>query len=78
MFCAVWYNLYNLKNESLQKLKAFNFTKSNTPPWVFFTFFKLDKWTNGTKLRNASHIYAYIYINNVYKCVLKRETLTNL
>ena len=20
------------------------FTKSNTPPWVFFTFFKLYKW----------------------------------
>ena len=34
--------------------KACNFTKSNTPPWVFFTFFK---FTNDTKLRNASHIY---------------------
>ena len=21
-----------------------NFTKSNTPPWVFFTFFKLYRW----------------------------------
>ena len=21
-----------------------NFTKRNTPPWVFFTFFKLHKW----------------------------------
>ena len=21
-----------------------NFTKINTPPWVFFTFFKLCKW----------------------------------
>ena len=21
-----------------------NFTKSNTPPWVFSTFFKLNKW----------------------------------
>ena len=21
-----------------------NFTKSNTPPWVFLTFFKLYKW----------------------------------
>ena len=29
----------------LVKLQAFcNFTKSNTPPWVFFTFFKLYKW----------------------------------
>ena len=25
-------------------LKACNFTKINTPPWVFFTFFKLYKW----------------------------------
>ena len=24
--------------------KACNFTKSNTPPWVFFTFFKLYNW----------------------------------
>ena len=23
---------------------ACNFTKSNIPPWVFFTFFKLNKW----------------------------------
>ena len=33
---------------------AFNFTKSHTPPWLFFTFFKLCK--NGTKSRKASHI----------------------
>ena len=25
-------------------LVSCNFTKSNTPPWVFFTFFKLRKW----------------------------------
>ena len=24
--------------------EACNFTKINTPPWVFFTFFKLHKW----------------------------------
>ena len=24
--------------------KAYNFPKSNTPPWVFFTFLKLYKW----------------------------------
>ena len=30
----------------LVKLQSFacNFTKSFTPPWVFFTFFKLYKW----------------------------------
>ena len=25
-------------------INACNFTKCNTPPWVFFTFFKLYKW----------------------------------
>ena len=24
--------------------KVFNFSKSNTPPWVFFAFFKLYRW----------------------------------
>ena len=54
MVCAIWYHLYNLKNVKntheevllLVKLQALacNFTKSNTSPWVFFTFFKLHKW----------------------------------
>ena len=46
------YNLKNMKKKTdggvlllvtLQAL-ACNFTKNNTPPWVFFTFFKLHKW----------------------------------
>ena len=51
MRCAVWYHSYNLKDVKnahggvllLVKLQASdcNFTKCNTPPWVFFTFFKL-------------------------------------
>ena len=51
--CAIWYHLYNLKNVKnthggvliLVKLEApaCNFTKINTPPWGFFTFFKLYK-----------------------------------
>ena len=49
MYCAIWYNLYNLKKrEKHQRSVTFpelqaearNFTKSNTPSWVFFTFFK--------------------------------------
>ena len=45
--CAIWYNVYNFENVKntdgimlLFKLlgKACNFTtKSNIPPWVFFT-----------------------------------------
>ena len=54
MHCAIWYHLNNLKNVKnthggvliLVKLQAeaCKFTKVNTPPWVFFTFFKLYKW----------------------------------
>ena len=53
MFCTIWYHWYNLKNVKnthggmllLVKLQASarNFTKSNTPPWVFFMFLKLYK-----------------------------------
>ena len=52
MRCAIWHHLHNLKNMKnshgrvflLVKLQAFSLTKSNTPPWVFFVFFKLYKW----------------------------------
>ena len=55
ILCAIWNHLYNLKNVKnnthgrvLLSVKllalACNFTKSNTPPRVFFTFFKR---TNG-------------------------------
>ena len=53
MLCVIWYYLHNLKNMKnshegvllLVRLLASvcNFTKSNTPPWLFFTFFKLYK-----------------------------------
>ena len=35
IICTIW---------SLRKAQFCNFTKSNTPPWVFSTFFKLYKW----------------------------------
>ena len=54
MRCAIWCHLYNLKNVKnthggvliLVKLQASPciFTKIITPPWVFFTLFKLHKW----------------------------------
>ena len=52
--CAIWYHVHNLKNVKnahggvllFVKLQAetCNFTKSNAPPWVFFTLFKLYEW----------------------------------
>ena len=35
---------------------ACNLTKINTPPWVFFTFLN---GTNGTKSRNAPHVFDF-------------------
>ena len=37
-----------------------NFTKSNTPPWLFFTFLKLYKWYQIAQY--IIYIYIYIYI----------------
>ena len=36
-------NLWKCKNQYAMRC-AINFTKSSTPPWVFFTFLKLSKW----------------------------------
>ena len=44
MRCTIWYHLNNLKNVKSLQAKACKFTKSNTLPWVFFTFSKLYKW----------------------------------
>ena len=41
-FMIIWDALRNFYH--LYNLKVAGFTKSNTPPWVFFTFFKLHKW----------------------------------
>ena len=75
---AIWYHLYNLKNVKntlegvllLVKLQAMacNFTKSNIPPWVFFTFFKLYTW-----YQTAQSI-TYTYISEK---VLKKADLVS-
>ena len=59
----------------VQKLQAstFNFTKSNTPPWVFSTFSKLHKWYQITqsisyvthwfrKEEKSMRLWAYMFI----------------
>ena len=72
MRCAVWYHLYNLKNMKnthggvlllVKLLKACNFTKSNTPPWVFSRFLNC---INGTKSRKTSLlIWGNVYFSDV-------------
>ena len=66
MLCTIWYHLYKLKSEHLHgrvlllvKLQAKStYLKSTTPPWMFFTFFKL--YINSTKSRNASPIISVV------------------
>ena len=41
-------------------MQACNFTKSNTHPWVFFTFFKLYKWYQIAQ-RITYMYYTYIF-----------------
>ena len=62
--CTIWYHLYNLRNVknnhggvllSVKLQAACNFTKSNTPLWVFFTFFKLYKWKKITQRNTYCH-----------------------
>ena len=48
VLCAIWYNWHNLKkvkntHGGVHAL-AYNFSKSNTPLWVFFTFLKMCTW----------------------------------
>ena len=43
--------------------KACNLTKSNSPPWAFFTFFK---FANGTKSREAPHIWSMFLFYGPY------------
>ena len=40
---------------------SLHFTKSDTPPWVFFTPFKLYKWT---KSRKVSYVMKLFSKNN--------------
>ena len=50
MFCAIWHHLYNLKNV---KNTDGGVLLLNTPPWVFFAFFKLQMLPN----RATYHIF---------------------
>ena len=66
MPCRIWYHLYdknNVKNTHrgvwfLVKLQAeaCNFTKSNTPPWVFLTFFYIAQMLSN----RAKHLKCYL------------------
>ena len=54
------------------ELLAWNFTKSSTPPWVFFTFFELCKWyqivenntfSNKSRFKSLLDFFAFPKLN---------------
>ena len=66
----------------LMKASACNFTKSNTSPCVFFTFFL--NWTNSIKSRKALHIKEKLNVwrtqnltekDMIYICFYSKKTL---
>ena len=64
--CAIWYKLYNLKKREKHPHGSVSFSiKSNTPPGVFFTFFKKN-CTNDTKSRKAA---SYIILQYDSECL---------
>ena len=58
--------------------EAYNFTKINTPPWVFFRFFKLYKWYQIVQRTTYNELNYYCYLiimsNNPRKLLEKLGT----
>ena len=75
IFCTIWYHLYNLTNvKNIHGgVLLFNFTKSNTPPWMFFTFFKLCKWYHPPR-RNKLNVLSTSSVRSIYVLCLHRAT----
>ena len=63
MHCAIWYHLYNLKNVK-KNHEGVLLLESNTPPWVFFTFFKLYKWHQIAE--NITYLDFVFFVNHRY------------
>ena len=76
----VWYHLQKLKNVENTHggvlVLACNFTKTNTPPWVFLTFFKIVQMIPNrgkhhrclTRFRICSMPFALNSIDKEFRC----------
>ena len=78
--CSDVYNIWDHSFSTCAKFsekltKACNFTKSNTPPWLFSRFLNC---TNGTKSRDASQILKIIYYISNKIWMFLRETINKL
>ena len=81
MRCAIWYHLYTLKNVENTHggvLLACYLTKSNTPPWVFFTFFKLYKWYQIAQRITFSLIYHRMVLLMKTNIIMMRMNLMTM
>ena len=72
---AIWYHLYNLKNVKnthgwVLIIVACNFTKINTPPRVFFTFFKLYKWYQIAQRTTYIYWLFFLLFKKFIECLL--------
>ena len=56
------------------KAKACNFTKINTPPWVFFTFFKFYKWYQIAQRIIYSPVINFFLLIDFFILFLLRKT----
>ena len=76
LFCSILYHLHNLKLvknthggvllfKKLQVLDC-NFTKSNIPSWVFFTFFTLYKWYQITQYVSLSILFPSLILTDLH------------
>ena len=66
MRCAIWYQMYNLKNVKNTHSEVL-VTKSNAPPWVFFTLFKLYKWYQIMESITYKHFFSFRLMRKIKK-----------
>ena len=79
MRCAIWYYLHNFTNVKKSPsgsvtLVRLHFTKSNNPPWMFSTIFKLYKWCHRAKHLICLSEFQYF----AAKLKVKKETRATL
>ena len=64
--CAIWYHLCSLKNVKNTHGGVLILVKINTPPWVFFTYFKLYKLYQIVQRTTVIVFFHYIH-NSLYQ-----------
>ena len=58
--------------------KDYNFTMSNTPPWMFFTFFKLYNWYRIAVYLKCRLVVSHFCVSPLSKVEKTKNTKTYL